>query len=116
MAPAPLSMGRDPLEAPRWADRTGGDGVDNIHIWLASEGDRERKERRDGEPVVPLRWRYRDGAWQRWSELDVAFADVEPPETLRAFVAVHGLPAADQELVFAGDGWVVAEDRLAPGD
>lgn len=104
----------DGLAGPGWIRRVGGDGVDNAHIFLASEADRERQEARDREAHEPMRWRRHRGAWERWSELDRAFAPMTAPGTLDAHVAAAGMPADDEELIFVEGAWLVAEDRLGP--
>jgi hypothetical protein len=102
----------DGIAGPGWIRRTGGDGVDNAHIFLDSEADRERQEARAREPHEPMRWRRHGDSWQRWSPLDQAFATVEAPDSLEAHVAAVGMPAEDEELLFIGGTWMVADDQL----
>ena len=93
--------------------RTQGDGaemVSRMHIMEESERDIQRQRERDAEPVVPMRWRFHDGTWQRWSDLDRAFVAKQPPGTLLEHVAATGEPVEDQELIFDGDSWEVADD------
>jgi hypothetical protein len=57
-----------------------------------------------------MRWRFHGGTWQRWSELDRAFAPMPPPGTLLEHAAATGGPVEDEELIFDGDSWEPADD------
>jgi hypothetical protein len=95
-------------------NRGQGDGADlvsRMNILAESERDLQRQRERDAEAVAPMRWRFHDGAWQRWSELDRAFAALPPPGTLLEHAAATGGPVEDEELIFDGDSWEPAGDH-----
>ena len=74
-------------------------------IITAAERDRQRaEERRRREPQLP--WRWHGGRWERWSEMDAAFAPAEAPGTLVEHAERTGGPVDGQELVFDGERWV----------
>lgn len=88
----------------------GADVVSRMNIVAESERDLQRQRERDAEPVPLMRWRFHGGTWQRWSELDRAFATMPPPGTLLEHAAATGGPVEDEELVFDGDSWEPAGD------
>ncbi|MGK2947353.1 MAG: hypothetical protein ACSLFP_02165 [Acidimicrobiales bacterium] len=96
------------LEHRRWSRH--GDTADmaaRASIMANSRNDQERaRARLEAVPVPPVRWRWFDGRWQRWSELDVTFVDAEPPEGLVTHVEAEGGPVEDRELAFVDGAWV----------
>lgn len=89
---------------------TGADIASRQNIFAESDRDLLRQRARDAEPDDRMRWRFHQGAWQRWSDLDRAFATMSPPGTLLEHVEAAGGPVEDQELVFDGDSWELADD------
>jgi hypothetical protein len=94
----------------------GAQGRARMNIVQAFERDVRRMRERNAAPVAPMRWRFHAGSWQRWSELDRAFATLEPPGTLVEHAAAGGGPVEDVELVFVDGRWLEADDVLAPAD
>jgi hypothetical protein len=88
----------------------GAEGMSRMNILAESERDLQRQRERDAEAVAPRRWRFHGGTWQRWSELDRAFAPMPPPGTLLEHAAATGGPVEDEELIFDGDSWEPADD------
>jgi hypothetical protein len=82
-------------------------------ILANAERDRQRAERlAAADEAAVVRWRWLDGRWLRWSELDAADVAAVPPESLLAFAGT-GL-ADGQHVWFVDEEWTLADPAADP--